>query len=292
MRKSQSDSVTVNRIKESLNRFREWQKSPRSVAPLSDEQQVCLNCETEFRGNYCPRCGQSAKVKDKMSLWKTFLLFIDVWGIGNRGMFHTLRDLLLRPGYMICDYLRGKRFAYFPPFKLLFLLTTLSLLTDSGFNIFHTNYTHSLYIDLFEPQSSTDTIVNRFFGLWNKFSELQEGYPALFRLGIMSITCGFYFMWFGKSKIIGKLSYHEFFIAMVYMVNMANIYSIVFRFFGAPEWLVVIPTLFYLFPLHQMSGYGWWSTIGRFALTWLMIGLFFVFIFFGILTLFVLAYDH
>lgn len=283
--------VEVDGIRGRLRRFREWQQAPRSVEPLSDEQHACLNCDTEFQGNYCPRCGQSAKVREKMSLWKTILLFIDVWGVGNRGMFHTLRDLLLRPGYMICDYLRGKRFAYFPPFQLLFFLTTLSLLADSGFNILHVDYTQSFHIDIFEPQSSAETIVNRFLGLWNWVTDVQERYPALFRLGVMTITCGFYFIWFGKSKIIGKLSYHEFFLAMVYMVNMANIYSIAFRFFCAPEWLVVFPTLLYLIPLHQMSGYGWWPTLGRFALTWLMIATFYILLFFGTLSLLVLASD-
>ena len=53
-------------------------------------------------------------------------LFLDVWGMGNRGMFRTLRDLILRPGYLIRDYISGMQMAYFPPFKLLFLLTALS----------------------------------------------------------------------------------------------------------------------------------------------------------------------
>lgn len=281
----------MEEVKGKIRRFREWQKVPYSVEPLSQDDHVCLNCSTEFRGNYCPRCGQSAKVKEKMTLWKTILLFVDAWGVGNRGLLHTLRDLILRPGYLICDYLRGKRFAYFPPFNLLFLLTTISLLTDSGFNLFRIDYTQSFHFDILAPQSSTETITNRFFSLWNAAIDLQERYPALFRLGVMTITCGFYYVWFKKSKIIGRLSYHEFFIAMIYMVNMANIYSIVFRFFGAPYWLVMMPTFLYLIPLHQMSGFSWWSTTWRFCLSWLMIGLFFILLFFGILSLLVLVYS-
>ena len=60
------------------------------------------------------------------------LLFLDVWGMGNRGMFRTLRDLILRPGYLIRDYISGMQMVYFPPFKLLFLLTALLLVVDSG----------------------------------------------------------------------------------------------------------------------------------------------------------------
>ena len=50
-------------------------------------------------------------------------------------MFRSIRDLILRPGYMIRDYLRGMQMAYFPPFKMFFLLIALSLVVDSGLNI-------------------------------------------------------------------------------------------------------------------------------------------------------------
>lgn len=206
-----------------------------------------------------------------MSLWKTFLLFIDVWGIGNRGMFHTIRDLILRPGYLICDYLRGKRSAYFPPFKLLFLLTTLSLVVSAGFNLAHENFTQDYHISTFDLQSPDQAITLKIFDFWNYVIDLQDRFPALFRLAVMTATCVFYFVCFRKSKKIGTLNYHEFFIAMVYMVNMANIYSITFRFFGAPNWFVAIPTLLYIIPLQQMSGYSWLNTIWRFLLTWVMI---------------------
>lgn len=206
-----------------------------------------------------------------MSLWKTFLLFIDVWGIGNRGMFHTIRDLILRPGFLICDYLSGKRSSYFPPFKLLFLLTTLSLLVSAGFNIYHENFTQDYHISTFDLQSAKEAITVKIFDFWNYVIDLQDRFPALFRLFVMTATCVIYFIFFRKSKKIGTLSYHEFFIAMVYMVNMANIYSIVFRFFGSPDWLIAIPTLLYIIPLQQMTGYSWFNTIWRFLLTWIII---------------------
>jgi hypothetical protein len=50
-------------------------------------------------------------------------------------MFRTIRDLLLRPGYMIRDYLNGMQMAYFPPFKMFFLLIAFSVLIDSGLNV-------------------------------------------------------------------------------------------------------------------------------------------------------------
>ena len=120
--------------KEKYRQFKKWQHQPHQVAPLSEEMHECATCGTHFEGNYCPRCGQSAQI-GRYSFKKAFLLFLDVWGVGNRGMFRSIRDLLLRPGYMIRDYLRGMQMAYFPPFKMLFLLCTLSILVNSGMNI-------------------------------------------------------------------------------------------------------------------------------------------------------------
>ena len=66
---------------------------------MVEQQHRCSTCSTEYVGNYCPRCGQSSKI-GRYSFKRAFLLFLDVWGLGNRGMFRTLRDLLLRPGYI------------------------------------------------------------------------------------------------------------------------------------------------------------------------------------------------
>ena len=117
-----------------LRAFRIWQHRPHEVAPLSDTTHTCSSCGTSFTGNYCPRCGQSAKV-GRFSFVKAFLLFLDVWGVGNRGMFRSIRDLMLRPGYMIRDYLSGMQSAYFPPFKMFFLLTAFSLVVEHGISL-------------------------------------------------------------------------------------------------------------------------------------------------------------
>ena len=114
--------------------FRIWQHRPHELAPLKEEQHVCASCGTSFEGNYCPRCGQSAKI-GRFSFKKALLLFLDVWGLGNRGMFRSIRDLMLRPGYMIRDYIGGMQTAYFPPFKMFFLLAALALVIEHGFGL-------------------------------------------------------------------------------------------------------------------------------------------------------------
>lgn len=198
-----------------------------------------------------------------MSLWKTLLLFLDVWGMGNRGMFRTLRDLILRPGYLICDYLNGKRSAYFPPFKLLFLLTTLSLLVGHGFNVLGINYQGEF--TPFTDSSESEALIVLYNSV-NAIFQFQRNYPAIFMLIYMGLAGYFFYIFFKKSKILGKLTFNEFFIGLVYMVSMYILYTTFFRFFGCFGLNRIWSSMFvltFLIPLKQLSGYSWGSTILR-----------------------------
>lgn len=264
---------------------------------MTYEYHECQTCSTEFQGNFCPRCGQSAKIVRKISLWKTFLLFIDVWGLGNRGMFRTIRDLFLRPGYMICDYIRGMHQAYFPPFKLLFLLTTLSLLIGHGWNLQGRDYynttagQHEASVVETSEKNTSEEITSKdnenlekdsysqdenkmiasIISSLQSIGKFQIEYPALFQIAFMLVATIFYFFFFRKSKIIGKFSLQEFFIAMIYISDMVSLYNCIFRFFGFNHIFIILSGLTYLIPLKQMTGYSWWKTIGCYALTWLII---------------------
>lgn len=90
------------------------------------ESHHCLNCGTEYEGNYCPQCGQSHKVKriTASNIADSFLSNV----IGLEGSLpRTLIGLLYRPGHLIADYISGKRKIYSNPFSTLLLLVTVFL---------------------------------------------------------------------------------------------------------------------------------------------------------------------
>ena len=122
-----------------LRAFHMWQRRPYEVAPLKNEPHECKTCKTVFMGNYCPRCGQAAEI-GRFSFKKALMMFLDIWAIGNRSMLRSIRDLMLRPGYMIRDYLRGMQSAYFPPFKMFCLLAAFSLIAEHGFDLGSSDY--------------------------------------------------------------------------------------------------------------------------------------------------------
>jgi len=85
---------------------------------------ACKNCATRYRGRYCPYCGQKARTGrlNWMALWDN--LAYSVTNV-DRGFLFTVKELFTRPGYMMRDYLIGKRVNYFRPFSMMVILTTV-----------------------------------------------------------------------------------------------------------------------------------------------------------------------
>lgn len=264
--------------REKYKRFREWQQQPYQVKPLSEENHVCPTCGTSFEGNYCPRCGQSTRI-GRYSFKNAFLLFLDVWGLGNRGMFRTIRDLILRPGYMIRDYLQGMQMAYFPPFKMFFLLITLGLLVDTGMNIKRENRIEKAQIEInegiFKALNQTDSISNNTEKKQDAASidnqttkETIDSSNAAYEwtikhlsfvtiIFLLLFSLPLYFF-FRKSPAYPDIKYSEFFVAVVYITNMITVYSIFVSFFGLSQWLDVAVYILTLIPLKQLSGFSYW----------------------------------
>ena len=87
----------------------------------------CLNCGTEFEGNFCPECGQIAET-GRFTLRFIFgNLLAAVLG-RDGGVAYTLKNLFSRPGKMIVEILNGKRRKYVSPFPMLFLALTVYIL--------------------------------------------------------------------------------------------------------------------------------------------------------------------
>lgn len=284
------------RLSEKWHTFRQWQQKPYEVAPLSEVHHKCATCGTEYQGNYCPRCGQSSKI-GRYSFKNAFLLFLDVWGLGNRGMFRTLRDLILRPGYMIRDYLSGMQMAYFPPFKLFFLLTALSLVVEGGINLKGKNYFEEArivmnnYLEEAKAESVTaeekeaDKTVREYS---NKFLTLQQRFPNISTLAFLVIMSGFLYIFFRRSPAIPGLRYSEFLVSQVYITDMFSIYNIVLEFLCFNINLNYITFLLPLIPLKQMSGFPWWKVIVFTLLAGMM--LFIPFFIIGIISMFVIVH--
>lgn len=294
-------------LKEKYRQFKAWQVRPREVAPMSQDEHECLNCHDHYTGSFCPRCGQPATTT-RFS-WKVAVAsFIDAYGLGERGMFRTMGNLLLRPGYLILDYLRGMRTSYFAPFKMYFLLFAVSLLVTHGLNIKGENFSFSddfesavqevkeeeqaearqvVEIDLSgigeKENPESNRIKEILYGVFDKAALFAKNYPAMNILLLLVMMSGILFFFFRRSPNIPDLRYSEFFVTLLYTANMYTIYSIVFDFFCLGK-LSSYAFFLTLIPLKQFSGYSWWRTILKFTVAFVTIfALFILFIILGVL---------
>lgn len=259
-----------------LRAFHIWQRRPHELAPLSEESRTCSSCGTVYQGNFCPRCGQSARV-GRFSFKKAALLFLDVWGVGNRSMFRSIRDLMLRPGFMIRDYLSGMQSAYFPPFKMFFLLAAFSLVVEHGFNFGldvndvqdeapKTEQTamentkiarHDLTVHPGDKEEDIKwkAVGNASLRFVKVMDALREKNPAIFSLLSLVLFSVPLFFFLRSSPTIPDLRYSEFIVALVYTSNMYSIYSIAGNLLDSSI-LKIIAVLMIFVALKQFSGFS------------------------------------
>ena len=297
--------------RERLHKVKTWQEQPRQIAPMIQEEHECLNCHDHYTGRFCPRCGQAATTC-RFSMKVAAENFAEAYGMGERGMFRTIRDLILRPGYLILDYLRGMRMSYYAPFKMFFLLFAISTLVTHGLNI----KGQALYDDsetsvqnlekeideksgstaeqdvleiegeTFKFSDRTKAIVYKIFDRMERF---EKRFPSINTLILLMIVSGFLYLFFRHCPKIPDLLYPEFFMALLYIANMYTVYSIVFDFFCLSK-LSSYSIFLTLIPLKQMSGYSWWRTaLKTVTASLIMFGLLIMLIILGILVIYLIA---
>lgn len=84
----------------------------------------CKNCGHTFEGNYCNQCGQSAAVERIHNGFVLRDLHVGLFNL-NAGFFYTIKELWLRPGIVVRNFINGKRSRYYYPISMLVVLATI-----------------------------------------------------------------------------------------------------------------------------------------------------------------------
>jgi Protein of unknown function (DUF3667) len=112
---------------------------------------VCKNCDTHFKGNYCPSCAQKASLSRLTvgsvihELWHNFTHT-------DKGVVGLLVAMCKTPGKVIREYIDGKRKKYFSPYTFFLLVTALliyvsSLVFHYEDKLYHYNNEYGQYIN-------------------------------------------------------------------------------------------------------------------------------------------------
>lgn len=228
------------------------------------------------------------------------MLFLDVWGMGNRSMFRSLRDLIFRPGYLIRDYIGGMQSAYFPPFKMFFVLAALALLVEHGFSLSLNDSgakleTGQVVVEQVDEDKNEDkneiaapveslgpegAVVNLevddeepkspMYYRGRKFSQfmtsLWEKNPAIFAfISLLLFSWPLYFF-LRKSPTIPDLRYSEFVVTLAYTSNSYSIFSIVGNLLDSLL-LKILSFVMIFVALKQFSSYSIKRLLGYIILT-------------------------
>ena len=248
-------------LKEKYRRFRNWQINPFHYGELDGETHRCCNCDQEYAGAYCPRCGQ--RVMAGRITWTTVRKgLMDVFGLGGRSLPYSLWQLIWRPGYLISDYINGKWQVSFPPVKMLVIVAI------------------SLYFigRLIYPQFWVDLFDEGGEGPANVFEEAlfwvvsHPEWAFLFLLSILIIPTWFVFRHAPRNT---RHTLPQGFFIMVFLCVQFYLwlfaFSFVFKMFDIGEdlgltisFVLVLPLIVFI-DYKTLFGYGWWGTLWRVA---------------------------
>ncbi|WP_195715290.1 DUF3667 domain-containing protein [Ancylomarina sp. 16SWW S1-10-2] len=88
---------------------------------------LCPNCNHPVDGKFCPNCGQSAKDFHRPFLSVVSDSLGEALSLDNK-FFRTLLPLIIRPGFLTKEFMKGRRATYTPPFPLYLFLTFFAFL--------------------------------------------------------------------------------------------------------------------------------------------------------------------
>lgn len=115
---------------------------------------ICKNCHQSFSGNYCNNCSQPADTHrlDLHFIWHDIqhgLMHFD------KGILYSAKELFIRPGNSIREYIEGQRVNHFKPISLVIVLATL-------YGLLY----HFFHINLMGTSSPDSTIDSEKFNEW------------------------------------------------------------------------------------------------------------------------------
>ena len=231
----------MNKITARWQAFRTWQENPISYH-MDTSEHVCNNCGHTFRGNYCPVCSQSAR-QGRVSWLAIWQGIGQLWGFESRSAIFTLWQLFLRPGYLVRDYISGKRQVSYPPVKLLFILAAVVALARYFFPIPVPEHSLSGYKYVDWAIMWIDSHQN--------IAELLIGCAAILPTWIL----------FRKAPRYPNHTIPEGFYLQVYLAILSYIIT---SFFAELDGIASALTVAYSFMAYkQLFGYGYWGTLWR-----------------------------
>lgn len=101
---------------------------------------TCLNCHQHYQESYkfCPTCGQKASIH---RINTHFLIHevIHAFTHADTGFLYLFKELALKPGEVVKEYVAGARKKYYNPFNFFLITVAISAFLSAYFHLFDVN---------------------------------------------------------------------------------------------------------------------------------------------------------
>lgn len=242
---------------------------------------TCLNCGNTYQGAYCPCCGQEADTERYTVKSVCKNLFETLIG-GDSIFLRTCVQLVRRPGYMIHDFLVGKRTRYFKPVQMLLCLVTIYALLSYALG---DSIMGADDLDITMQNPETGESLAKASKLLSDFFSNRVLYSLTSALG-----CVLPYQWlFHRCKITWpdgkyvKLNVAEQFYVLIYLSCQYLICGfLLLPFMNIPAVHALVKTLSYILPIllyiwtyKQLYKISWWKSawknIVAMMLSWIIL---------------------
>ena len=178
----------------------------------------CKTCNIEINGNYCPNCGQAIELK---RIDRTYVLN-EISSVINfdKGIFYTIRELVIKPGKTIKDFIENDRNRLVKP--LIFIIIT-SLIYTLFKEIFRFE---DGYVKYSNTKKTTVTIL---------MDWIQNNY------GYANILMGIFIAFW--TKLLFKKYKYNFYEILIVLCFVMGIGMLIYSLFGLLETLTQVKLL-------------------------------------------------
>lgn len=253
-----------------LHELDQRQQQPMMHTVIIDEEHVCENCGTSYVGRFCPQCGLRGNFS-RLTVKNVLQGFLDIWGFGSRPMLRSIQELFWRPGYMMRDYLHGHQPLYFPPFKMLVIMTLIFVICSSIRGIHPQPGDEFLYGDVFVRYGAAPWVIS-FFERIDKLILWLDNNPAYYVL-----FAGLFYIFASWLVFLRKMSFVEVFFCQIYISCQMQLVGAIWvllagyeAYYNIPPFAVpagiALPLLCYDYA--QLYGLGLWASLWRTVLTY------------------------
>ena len=213
------------------------------------ETHTCANCGRLYEGDFCPVCSQ--KNDEGRVSWKSVgQELIKIWGMESRSLLSSVLQLLGRPGYLIGDYISGRRQVCYSPVSMLFVMAVIVTLV--------------LRLAGVKMVNETTVVTGEYAALVQAAIWMGNhlGWGMLILTAFLILPTWLLFRYAPKHP---RHTLPEGIYIQLFMSTLVLLILVLSKAFTG--WLLWLIPVYYFIAFRQLFGYGVWGTLWRAVLT-------------------------